>query len=300
MSATDATVAAAPRGRSPWQDAWARFTRQRAAVAASGVLALIVLLVVAGPWLSPYTAGFIDFEADWGRAPALAGGHWFGTDSLGRDLFVRTLEGGRLSLLVGVVATLVSLLVGVTWGAVAGYYGGRVDQALMRAVDVLYALPFMFLVILLTVLFGRHLLLLFVAIGSIHWLDMARIVRGQTLALRGRAFVDAARLAGVAPPDILRRHIVPNLLGVVAVCATLTVPQVILAESFLSFLGLGVAEPAASWGTLVSDGTADMETTPWALAFPAAFLAVTVLCLTLVGDGLRDALDPAGERHAGR
>lgn len=287
---SDAPVA--PRGRSPWQDATARFARNRAAVAALVVFGLIVLLVLVGPWLSPYASDFIDFEADWGQAPGAAAGHWFGTDSLGRDLFVRTLEGGRLSLMVGVLATLVSLGVGVAWGAVAGYYGGRLDAWLMRAVDVLYALPFMFLVILLTVLFGRTLLLVFLAIGAIHWLDMARIVRAQTQALRQRPFVDAARLSGLSRADILRRHIVPNLAGVVVVCATLTVPQVILAESFLSFLGLGVPEPAASWGTLISDGTADMETTPWALIFPAGFLALTVLCLTFVGDGLRDALDP--------
>ena len=273
-------------------EAWRRLKRDRAAMAAAVVLGVLLLLVVIGPWLSPHDFDTIDFDADWNHAPALTGAHWFGTDSLGRDLFVRTLEGGRVSLAVGVAATLVSLIIGVGWGAVAGYFGGRVDALMMRTVDVLYALPFLFLVILLMVLFGRHLLLMFLAIGAISWLDMARIVRGQTLALRERPYVDAARLAGAGPGHILRRHIVPHLLGVVVVYATLTVPQVILIESFLSFLGLGVQEPAASWGGLVNDGAREMEATPWPLIFPAGFLAVTLFCFNFLGDGLRDALDP--------
>lgn len=274
------------------REALFRLKRDRAAMAAAVVLGVMLLLVVIGPWLSPHDFDTIDFDADWSQAPALSGAHWFGTDSLGRDLFVRTLEGGRMSLAVGVAATLVSLIIGVGWGAVAGYFGGRVDTLMMRTVDVLYALPFLFLVILLMVLFGRHLLLMFLAIGAISWLDMARIVRGQTLALRERPYVDAARLAGAGPGHILRRHIVPHLLGVVVVYATLTVPQVILIESFLSFLGLGVQEPAASWGGLVNDGAREMETTPWPLIFPAGFLVVTLFCFNFLGDGLRDALDP--------
>jgi oligopeptide transport system permease protein len=285
-------VSAAAAGAGPWHHAWIRLRRDRAAMAAALVLGAIVLACIVGPWLSPWAFDEIDFGAAWSQPPAAQAGHWFGTDALGRDLFVRVLEGGRLSLLVGLASTLVSLVIGVAWGAAAGYFGGRVDQLLMRTVDVLYALPFMFLVILLMVLFGRHLVLIFVAIGAINWLDMARIVRGQTLALRHREFVDAARLAGLPPGRIIRRHIVPNLLGVVLVCATLTVPQVILLESFLSFLGLGVQEPAASWGVLVSEGAADMEVAPWALVFPAAFLAATLLSLNVLGDGLRDALDP--------
>ncbi len=258
---------------------------------AVSLLALIVLAVVVGPWLSPYAPDFIDFAAEWGSAPTLEGAHWFGTDSLGRDVFARTLVGGRTSLLVGLAATLVSVLIGVAWGAVAGYYGGRVDQAMMRAVDVLYALPFMFIVILLMVVFGRQLLLVFVAIGLVNWLDMARIVRGQTLSLHRRSFVLAAQLSGAPDLQVIRRHLLPHLLGPVIVYATLTVPQVILIESFLSFLGLGVQEPATSWGLLINDGAREMEATPWALLFPASFLALTLLSLNVLGDRLRQALD---------
>ncbi len=253
------------------------------------LLLAIVLAVTAGPWLSPHAPDAIDFSAEWGGPPTLADGHWFGTDSLGRDVLARTLAGGRLSLLLGFAATLVSVVIGVACGAIAGYVGGRVDQWMMRLVDVLYALPFMFVVIVLMVVFGRHPLLLFVAVGAVNWLDMARIVRGQTLALRERGFVLAARLAGAGPWAIVRRHVLPNLLSPVVVCATLTVPQAILAESFLSFLGLGVQEPAASWGVLISDGARDMELTPWALAFPALFLVLTLLALQLLGEGLRAA-----------
>jgi oligopeptide transport system permease protein len=280
--------------RSPLAEAARRLWRNRVAAASLGGLALVALLCVAGPWFAPHPSEALDFQSIAAR-PALEGGHWFGTDNVGRDLFARTLEGGRVSLLVGLLATLVSVVIGVAWGAVAGYFGGRVDALMMRAVDILYALPFMFLVILLMVLFGRHFALVFVAIGAINWLDMARIVRGQTLALRHREFVDAARLAGLPPLAIVRAHIVPNLLGVVAVYATLTVPQVILVESFLSFHGLGVQEPATSWGVLVNDGAADMEVAPWALLFPAGFLAVTLLCLNFLGDALRDVLDPHGQ-----
>lgn len=274
-----------------WARAGQRLRRNRLASGSLVMLALVALLCVAGPWLAPHSAEALDFERIAAK-PALDGAHWFGTDNVGRDLFARTLEGGRISLLVGLLATLVSVVIGVAWGAIAGYFGGRIDALMMRAVDILYALPFMFLVILLMVLFGRHFALVFVAVGAINWLDMARIVRGQTLSLRQREFVDAARLAGLPPLAIIRAHIVPNLLGVVIVCATLTVPQVILVESFLSFLGLGVQEPATSWGVLVNDGAADMEAAPWALLFPAGFLAVTLLCLNFLGDGLRDALDP--------
>jgi oligopeptide transport system permease protein len=274
-----------------WAATARRLWRRRAAAAGLVVLGLIALACIAGPWFVPSSAAALDFDHV-AAPPGLASGHLFGTDNVGRDLLARTLEGGRVSLLVGLVGTLVSVLIGVAWGAVAGYFGGRLDAVLMRIVDILYALPFMFLVILLMVLFGRHLVLIFVAIGAIHWLDMARIVRGQALALKRREFIDAARLAGLAPLAIVRRHIVPNLLGVVAVYATLTVPQVILVESFLSFLGLGVQEPATSWGVLVNDGAADMEAAPWALLFPAGLLAATLVCFNLIGDGLRDALDP--------
>jgi oligopeptide transport system permease protein len=278
-----------------WGDAGRRLARNRAAVAAAGILAVLVVLVIAGPWLSAYSHDATDWE-NMSRPPEVSSGHFFGTDPLGRDLFVRTLQGGRVSLAVGLVATLVSLLIGVTWGAVAGYTGGRTDRVMMRIVDILYALPFMFLVILLMVLFGRSIVLMFVAIGAINWLDMARIVRGQTLALKEREFVEAARAIGVPAGTIIRRHIVPNLLGVVAIYVTLTIPQVILVESFLSFLGLGVQEPMTSWGALVNEGAHELEQAPWLLLIPGGFLAVTLLCFNFLGDGLRDALDPRDVR----
>ena len=274
-----------------WSDAWTVLRRNRAAMAAIGVLALMTFLVLLGPLLVPWSFDYTDWD-NVSVPPSLASSHWFGTDALGRDLFVRTLYGGRISLLVGLVATAVSLLIGISYGAVAGYFGGRVDQVMMRIVDILYALPFMFLVILLMVLFGRNILLIFVAIGAINWLDMARIVRGQALSLRKREFVDAARAGGVPTARIIRRHIVPNLLGVVIVYATLTVPQVILVESFLSVLGLGVQEPMTSWGALVNEGSQELENAPWSLLFPALFLAATLFCFNFLGDGLRDALDP--------
>ena len=262
--------------RGPWAQAGTRLRRNRPAMSSAILLALIALACVAGPWLAPH----------------------FGTDGPGRDLFSRTLEGGRVSLLAGVLATLVSAVIGVAWGAVAGYFGGRVDALLMRAVGVLHALPFALLAILVLVLFGRHFALVCVVVGAISWLDMARSVRGRTLSLRRREFVDAARLAGLPPQAIVRAHLVPNLLGVVIVCATLTVPQVILIESFLGFLGVGLPEPAASWGVLVGAGAADMEAAPWALLFPAGCLAGTVLCLNVLGDGLRQAFDPEGAGHS--
>ncbi|MFQ5636158.1 MAG: ABC transporter permease subunit [Gammaproteobacteria bacterium] len=278
-------------GRSLWQDAWLVLRRNRAAMFSMLMLTFVGVLVVVGPWFSAYSFDFTDWGAV-SSAPALVDGHPFGTDGLGRDLFVRTLYGGRISLLVGVVATAVSLVIGISYGAVAGYAGGRVDQLMMRMVDILYALPFMFLVILLMVFFGRNILLIFVAIGAINWLDMARIVRGQTLSLKNREFVEAARAGGVSTGRIIRRHVVPNLLGVVVVYVTLTIPQVILVESFLSFLGLGVQEPMTSWGALVNEGASEMENAPWMLVFPALFLTVTLFCFNFLGDGLRDALDP--------
>jgi oligopeptide transport system permease protein len=278
-------------GRSLWIDAWHRLLKNRAAVVSGVIMAVLVLLVVFGPLLLPWEADFTDWDHT-STPPSLATGHWFGTDAVGRDILVRTLEGGRISLLVGLVATLVSLAIGVTYGAVAGYYGGLTDRVMMRGVDIIYALPFMFFVILLMVVFGRHIVLIFVAIGAVNWLDMARIVRGQTLSLKNMEFVEAARACGVDHHSIIRRHIVPNLLGVVMVYVTLTIPQVILVESFLSFLGLGVQEPMSSWGALVNDGAQDMESAPWTLIFPAAFLTVTLYCFNYIGDGMRDALDP--------
>ncbi|MCH7510232.1 MAG: ABC transporter permease subunit [Proteobacteria bacterium] len=277
-------------GRSLWQNAGERLRRNKAAMFSLWLLLVFVVLVVAGPWLAQhdYTQTNLSLGS---TAPSLAGGHWFGTDALGRDVLARTLAGGRISLLVGLVATLVSLLIGVFWGAVAGYCGGRVDALMMRFVDLLYAMPFMFFVILLMVVFGRNILLIFVAIGAINWLDMARIVRGQTISLRHREFIQAATLMGAGTLTIIVRHVIPNLLGVVVVYVTLTIPQVMLVESFLSYLGLGVQEPFTSWGALVNQGALEMETAPWLLGFPALFLAGTLFCFNFIGDGLRDALD---------
>jgi oligopeptide transport system permease protein len=279
------------RGRSLWQDARRRLLRNRAAVVSMIVLGVIAGLALLAPWLSPHAYD----EIYWERIlapPGVEHAHWFGTDGNGRDLFVRTLYGARVSLTVGILATAVSLVIGVTWGAIAGYFGGRVDTLMMRFVDVMYSLPFMFFVILLMVVFGRHIFLIFVAIGAVEWLTMARIVRGQTLALKGREFIEAVRAAGVRNRTIITRHVIPNVLGPVIVYVTLTVPQVILIESFLSFLGLGVQEPLTSWGVLIAEGAAQMESAPWLLIFPAAFLAITLFCFNFIGDGLRDALDP--------
>jgi oligopeptide transport system permease protein len=278
-------------GRSLWVDAWSALKRNRAATLSAWIIAALAVIVIVGPWFCTYAYDFIDY-ANASTGPSLVTRHLFGTDTLGRDLFVRTFHGGRISLLIGVASTVVSLVIGVSYGAIAGYFGGRADALMMRVVDILYALPFMFFVILLMVFFGRHLALIFVAIGAINWLDMARIVRGQTLSLKHREFVEAAEAQGVGAFAIIRRHIVPNLLGVVAVYVTLSIPQVILIESFLSFLGLGVQEPMTSWGALVHDGSVTLESAPWMLVFPAAFLAVTLFCFNFVGDGLRDALDP--------
>jgi oligopeptide transport system permease protein len=281
----------AVRGRSLWGDASRRLLRNKAAVAAGAVLLLVVLACFGGPLLVPFELDEIFWDAIM-APPDWAVGHLFGTDANGRDLLVRTLNGGQISLMVGLVATAVSLTIGVLYGATAGYLGGRVDSVMMRLVDVLYSLPFMFFVILLMVFFGRNIVLIFVAIGAVEWLDMARIVRGQTLSIKRKEFIEAARAGGVRPVSIIRRHIIPNTLGPVVVYMTLTVPKVILLESFLSFLGLGVQEPMTSWGVLISEGTANMESSWWMLVFPAVFLAVTLFSLNFIGDGIRDALDP--------
>jgi oligopeptide transport system permease protein len=274
-----------------WGEAWLRLRANRAALASVAVLGAVALASLLAPWLSPHPFDAIDWERV-GAPPDWPSAHYFGTDAVGRDLFARTLQGGRISLMVGIVATAVSALIGIAYGAVSGYAGGRMDGLMMRLVDVLYALPFMFLVILLMVVFGRHLVLIFVAIGAVEWLNMARIVRGQTLSLKEQEFVESARACGAGPGAILYRHIIPNALGPVVVYMTLTVPQVILFESFLSFLGLGVQEPETSWGVLIAEGARQMESAPWTLIFPASFLAVTLFCLNFLGDGLRDALDP--------
>jgi len=276
-----------------WGDAGQRLRSNRLVVAASIAIALLVVTALFGPWLSPWRLDQVDWSLNpLATAPSLSNAHWFGTDGNGRDLFVRVWQGTRVSLLVALLATAVSVVIGVAWGATAGYLGGRTDGWMMRFVDVLYALPYMFFVIILTVVFGRSLWLIFLAIGAVGWLTMARIVRGQALALRRREFVTAAVTLGLPAHRIISRHIVPNVLGTVIVYATLTVPQVILFESFLSFLGLGVQEPLTSLGRLVAEGALEMETAPWQLLVPAAVLATLLLALNFLGDGLRDALDP--------
>lgn len=287
------------QGRSLWQDARARLFRNKAAVTAMIVLALITVLAIIGPmvWVHEYDTVYKDRVA---LAPTLQNWHIFGTDTQGRDLFVRLLMGLRVSLAVGVVATSVSLVIGVIWGATAGYIGGRLDEVMMRIVDVLYAMPFIFFVIILMVIFREatagkpalNILLIFVAIGAVEWLTMARIVRGQTISLKGKEFIEAAEAAGVSSPAIVFRHIVPNVLGPVVVYVTLTIPAVILAESFLSFIGLGVQEPLTSLGKLINDGAKDMEQMPWTLLAPAITMMVTLFCFNFIGDGLRDAIDP--------
>ncbi|HUO91863.1 MAG TPA: ABC transporter permease subunit [Rhizomicrobium sp.] len=289
------------KGRSLWTDARRRLLKNRAAMASIVILAVIALMAVFAPNLSPYAFDYQDYSIiscapDWWpdrTAPCIAGGaHWFGTDNLGRDLFVRVLYGARVSLAVGLIATLVSLVVGVAYGAIAGFIGGRLDELMMRFVDVLYSLPYIFLVIILMVVFHRNFFLLFIAIGAVEWLTMARIVRGQTLSIKYKEYIEAARAAGVTRAATIVRHVIPNVLGPVVVYVTLTVPAVILAESFISFLGLGIQDPLTSWGVLISDGSKQIETAPWLLIFPATFMGVTLFCFNFIGDGLRDALDP--------
>jgi len=274
-----------------WRDAVRQLRTDRLALASLAMLALLGAAALAGPWMLDYREDEIDW-ASMAVPPFAVEGHWLGTDRLGRDLLVRTLFGLRVSMAIALAATLISLVIGVGWGALAGYLRGRADALMMRFVDVLYSLPQVFFVIILTVVFGRGPLTLLVAIGAFGWLTMARIVRGQALALREREFVEAALVGGAGTLRIVGRHIVPNLLGPVIVYATLTVPQVILVESFLSFLGIGIQEPLASLGNLIADGAAEMETAPWILAVPAGCLVLLVFCFNFLGDGLRDALDP--------
>ncbi len=285
------TQSGASHGRSLGQDAWRRLRANRAAMASVWVLGGVVVLALVGPLISPHPYWEIDWDAI-NAAPTWSNAHWFGTDGVGRDLFVRTMIGARISLAVALIATLVSVIIGVLYGAVAGFAGGRIDNLMMRLVDILYTLPFMFLVIVLMVVFGRHIFLIFVAVGAIQWLTMARIVRGQTLSIKNREFIEAAIAGGATKRDVILRHIVPNVLGPVVVYVSLTIPEVVMIESFLSFLGLGVQDPLTSWGVLIAEGAGDMETAPWQLIFPAFLLATTLFCFNFLGDGLRDALDP--------
>jgi oligopeptide transport system permease protein len=276
------------RGSSPGRDAWHRLQKNRLAVAGGIMLIVLTVLCVAGPWF--LRATYQEQNLDLGATPPSAA-HWLGTDTLGRDLLVRLLYGGRISIGVGLCATLVALTIGVVYGAVAGYVGGKADAVMMRLVDIIYALPFTIFVILLMVFFGRNIILLFVAIGAVEWLTMARIVRSQIMALKKMEFIEAARALGYGHRRIIFRHLLPNALGPIIVYATLTIPAVMLLEAFLSFLGLGVQPPMSSWGTLIKDGAEKMEEFWWLLVFPGGIFSLTLFSLNFLGDGLRDALD---------
>ncbi|HWL17573.1 MAG TPA: ABC transporter permease [Opitutus sp.] len=287
LPSADPTPDQLERGTSLWSDAWHRLRKNRLAVCGGGILIFLTLLCVAGPW---FAQSYQEQNLDLGATPPSAA-HWLGTDTLGRDLFSRCLYGGRVSLLVGLVATFVALTIGVTYGAIAGYVGGKTDAVMMRLVDILYALPFTIFVILLMVFFGRNIVLLFLAIGAVEWLTMARIVRGQILSIKKMEYIEAARSLGFGKRRIIFRHMIPNILGPIIVYTTLTIPAVMLLEAFLSFLGLGVQPPMSSWGVLIKDGAEKMEEFPWLLVFPGAIFSLTLFSLNFLGDGLRDALD---------
>ncbi len=291
LNNADLLVPAAPaeKGSSLWRDAWHRLQKNKMALLGLFVMIAMCIAALLTPWITVY--GYEEQNLVLGASPPSAE-HWLGTDTLGRDLLTRILYGSRISLAVGFIATAVALLIGVIYGTVAGYMGGRVDAAMMRLVDILYALPFMIFIILLMVIFGRNILLLFLAIGAVEWLTMARIVRGQVQSLRQQEFVEAAISIGLGPWAIIRRHLIPNTLGPVIVYTTLTIPNVMLLESFLSFLGLGIQPPQSSWGLLISYGVETMEEYPWLLIFPGLALSLTLFSLNFLGDGLRDALDP--------
>jgi oligopeptide transport system permease protein len=286
-------IAEAEQGSSLWHDAWLRLRKNRLALFGLGVLLLFIVIAVLTPWLAPYN--YDTQNLDLGATPPSAA-HWLGTDIFGRDLMTQIMYGGRISLSVGFMATAVALLIGVTWGAIAGYVGGRVDTIMMRLVDIMYALPFMIFIILLMVVFGRNMLLLFLAIGAVEWLTMARIMRSQVQSLRQQEFVEAAISLGLPPATIIRRHLIPNALGPIIVYTTLTIPGVMLLEAFLSFLGLGIQPPQTSWGLLISYGAETMEEFPWLLIFPGLALTLTLFSLNFLGDGLRDALDVRGSK----
>jgi oligopeptide transport system permease protein len=276
------------QGSSLWRDAWHRLSKNKIAVFGGTVLIVLAVACIVGPWLSPY--GYEDNNLDNTFSPPSAA-HWLGTDQLGRDLLVRLLVGGRISIGVGLCATAVALTIGVVYGAVAGFFGGKIDCLMMRIVDIMYALPFTIFVILLMVFFGREIWLLFLAIGAVEWLTMARIVRGQIMTLKRMEFIEAARSLGLGKRRIIFRHMIPNVLGPIIVYTTLTIPAVMLLEAFLSFLGLGVQPPLSSWGVLIKDGAEKMEEYPWLLIFPGTVFSLTLFSLNFLGDGLRDALD---------
>jgi len=297
MSSETATISstteAMPKGVSLWQDAWVRLRKNKLAMLGLIVLLFVMIVCILAPWILPY--GYEEQNLRLG-AVAPNASHWLGTDTFGRDMLTRIIYGGRVSLTVGFIATAVALLVGVTYGAIAGYFGGRVDAIMMRLVDIFYALPFMIFIILLMVVFGRNLFLLFLAIGAVEWLTMARIVRGQVQNLRQQEYIEAAISLGLGPLAIIFRHVIPNVLGPVVVYTTLTIPQVMLLEAFLSFLGLGIQPPMSSWGLLISYGVESMEEYPWLLILPGLALSITLFALNFLGDGLRDALDPKASK----
>jgi oligopeptide transport system permease protein len=280
------------KGRSLWANARGRFLRNKAAMVGLVVFCIIAIISFGAPYFGLRPQDEIDWDMTGWAAPDFAKGFFLGGDANGRDLFVRVLYGGQVSLTVGFIATLVSLVIGTLWGATAGFLGGRIDGAMMRIVDILYSIPFIFFVILLTVIFGRQITLIYIAIGAVSWLDMARITRGQTVSIRRKEFIEAAEASGVSKWKIITRHIIPNALGPVVVYVTLTVPNVILLESFISFLGMGVQEPQSSWGTLISEAATVMNIAPLAVISTGSVLAITLLSLNFIGDGLRDALDP--------
>jgi oligopeptide transport system permease protein len=286
-------IAQAEQGSSLWRDAWLRLRRNRLAVFGLAVLTFFIVIALLTPWIAPYA--YAQQQLELGATPPSAA-HWLGTDIFGRDMLTQIMYGGRISLAVGFIATSVALLIGITWGAIAGYFGGKVDALMMRLVDILYALPFMIFIVLLMVVFGRNMLLLFLAIGAVEWLTMARIMRSQVQSLRQQEFVEAAISLGLSPATIIRRHLVPNALGPIIVYTTLTIPSVMLLEAFLSFLGLGVQPPQTSWGLLIAYGAETMEEYPWLLLYPGLTLVLTLFSLNFLGDGLRDALDVRGAK----
>ena len=272
-----------------WLDAWIKLRKNRMALFGFAVLLVLCVVSLLTPWIAPYS--YEEQDLMLGATPPSAA-HWLGTDIFGRDMLTRIMYGGRVSLMVGFVATAVALVIGILWGSIAGFIGGRVDAVMMRIVDIMYALPFMIFIVLLMVVFGRNILLLFVAIGAVEWLTMARIVRSQVMALRKQEFIEAAYSMGLSRWAIIRRHIIPNTLGPVIVYTTLTIPSVMLLEAFLSFLGLGIQPPQSSWGLLINYGVETMEEYPWLLIFPGITLSLTLFALNFLGDGLREALDP--------
>ena len=281
------------QGSSLWLDAWIKLRKNKLALFGFAILLFLIVVSLLTPWIAPYSYEEQNLMLG---ATAPSANHWLGTDIFGRDMLTRIMYGGRVSLMVGFVATAVALVIGILWGSIAGFVGGRVDAVMMRIVDIMYALPFMIFIVLLMVVFGRNILLLFVAIGAVEWLTMARIVRGQVMSLRKQEFVEAAYSMGLSKWAIIRRHIIPNTLGPVIVYTTLTIPSVMLLEAFLSFLGLGIQPPQSSWGLLINYGVETMEEYPWLLIFPGITLSLTLFALNFLGDGLRDALDPRASK----